>query len=247
MPLGAAANGDLRNIFARGAYTSPRPETCAVRLGADGYSAWTFAYWNGPAPPQADFANVPNLTVAPGVIATPQGAQFALGDISARSGARNAAFVTLYDAYPNATTVPVDGASAAGASGAWVLLAGSTNPMQTRLANAELRFRFADGAVHALELVPPLNYWALSGWGRSGQGDPGTRDSGDYDYETAAFCLPPSPPPTVQLGAANRAMVYYAPIPAGADPAVAQMQALLRCTQVRRIDDPLLVSSCNAP
>ncbi len=38
-----------------------------------------------------------------------------------------------------------------------------------------------------------------------------------------------------------------APIPAGADPAVAQMQALLRCTQVRRIDDPLLVSSCNAP
>jgi hypothetical protein len=38
-----------------------------------------------------------------------------------------------------------------------------------------------------------------------------------------------------------------APVPAGADPAVAQMQALLRCTQVRRIDDPLLVSSCNAP
>ncbi len=38
-----------------------------------------------------------------------------------------------------------------------------------------------------------------------------------------------------------------APIPAGADPAVAQMQSLLRCTQVRRIDDPLLVSSCNAP
>jgi len=38
-----------------------------------------------------------------------------------------------------------------------------------------------------------------------------------------------------------------APIPAGADPAVAQMQSLLRCTQVVRIDDPLLVSSCNAP
>jgi tRNA-guanine family transglycosylase len=38
-----------------------------------------------------------------------------------------------------------------------------------------------------------------------------------------------------------------APIPAGADPVVAQVQALLRCTQVQRIDDPLLVSSCNAP
>ncbi len=38
-----------------------------------------------------------------------------------------------------------------------------------------------------------------------------------------------------------------APIPVGADPAVAQIQALLRCTQVQRIGDPLLVSSCNAP
>ncbi|WP_310569254.1 DUF2723 domain-containing protein [Gemmatimonas sp.] len=38
-----------------------------------------------------------------------------------------------------------------------------------------------------------------------------------------------------------------APIPAGADAAVTQMQALLRCTQVQRFDDPLLVSSCNAP
>ena len=37
------------------------------------------------------------------------------------------------------------------------------------------------------------------------------------------------------------------PIPAGADPALAHMQALLRCTRVQRIDDPLLVSSCNAP
>jgi hypothetical protein len=226
VPLGAAANGDLRDIFAKGAYTSPRPETCAVRLGADGYSAWTFAYWNGPAAPQADFANVPNLTVAPGVIATPQGAQFALGDISARSGARNAAFVTLYDAYPNATAVPIDAASAASASGAWVLLAGSTNPMQTRLPNAELRFRFADGAVKALELVPPFTYWALSGWGRSGTGDPGTRDSGDYDYDTAAFCLPPTPPPTVQLGAANRAMVYFMPIEPGATLVAVELEAL---------------------
>ncbi len=42
-------------------------------------------------------------------------------------------------------------------------------------------------------------------------------------------------------------MSVLAPIPANADPAVAQIQALLRCTQVQRFDDPLLVSSCNAP
>ncbi len=196
VPLGAAANGDLRDIFKDGAYTSPRPETCAVRMGSDGWSGWTFAYWNGPLAPQADFSNVPNLTVAPGpVIATPQGARFFLGNVSAPPQ-RNAAFATLWDAYPNVTAVPVgDGA---GAAGAWVLLAGSTSPMQTKLANGELRFRFADGGVARVELVPPVNYWALSGWG-----------SADYDYGRAAFCLPPTPPATVQLGAHNRAMVYH--------------------------------------
>ena len=38
-----------------------------------------------------------------------------------------------------------------------------------------------------------------------------------------------------------------APLPAGTDPAVVQLQTLLRCTQVLRLDDPLLVSSFNAP
>ena len=138
---------------------------------------------------------MPNLTVAPGVIQTPQGAQFLLGNVST-APQRNVAFATQWDAYPHMTAVPVAGA--AGASGAWVLLAGSTHPMQTRLVNGELRFRFADGTVERVELVPPMNYWALSGWG-----------SADYSYESAAFCLPPTPPPTVQLGAHNRAMVYF--------------------------------------
>ena len=157
--------------------------------------ARSFPLWNGPWAPQADFSNVPNLTVAPGVIQTPQGAQFLLGNVSA-GAQRNVAFTTLWDAYPNATAVPVAGA--AGANGAWVLLAGSTHAMQTRLVNGELRFRWADGSIERVELVPPFNYWALSGWG-----------SADYDYTRAAFCLPPTPPPTVQLGKNNRAMVFY--------------------------------------
>jgi hypothetical protein len=212
-----AFNGDLQDIFREGAYTSPRPETCAVRLGSDGWSAWTFSYWNGPWAPTIDFSDVANLTVAPGIIATPQGARFALGNVTVapRSGALNAAFVTLWDAYPNATVVPITATDAAGATGVFVLLAGSTNPMQTRIANAELRFRLADGSALALELVPPLNYWGLAGWG-----------SADYDYTATPFCLPPVPPPTVRLGAANRAMVYYSDVPSGATIAAVELEAL---------------------
>ena len=152
VPLGGAANADQRDIFKEGKYTSPRPETCAVRLGSDGWSAWTFPYWDGPWAPQADFANVPALTVAPGVIQTPQGAQFALASL-VPAGAPNIAFVSLWDAYPNTTRVPVQGG--AGATGVWVLLAGSTNPMQTRLANGALRLVLSDGSVDTLELTPP--------------------------------------------------------------------------------------------
>ena len=145
------------------------------------------------------------------MIETPQGARFALGNVSDAARQRNVAFVSLWDAFPNVTRIEVG----AGGLGAWVLLAGSTNPMKTRLANGELRLRYADGSADVMELVPPLNYWALSGWGRA-----------DYDYETDAFTLPAVPPPTVQLGAANRAMVYYWPLRKGATLEAVELEAL---------------------
>jgi hypothetical protein len=171
-----------------------------VRIGSDGWSAWTFPYWgqypNGGPVPQLD--NVANLTVRAGVIATPQGAQFAL------NASGGAAFTSLWDNYPPAVTAAVPLGLLPGATSAWVLLAGSTNPMQTLLANAVLRWTLDDGSVVSEELVPPRNYWALSGWAGV-----------DYSYDTDAWCLPAVPPPTVQLGANNRAMVYQVGIPAG--------------------------------
>ena len=79
----------------------------------------------------------------------------------------------------------------------WVLVCGSTNPMQGRIANAVLRFRYADGQEELLELVPPLNFWSLCHFGGA-----------DYDYPRDAFSLPKEPPPQVQLGENCRAMVY---------------------------------------
>jgi hypothetical protein len=89
-------------------------------------------------------------------------------------------------------TVPVGRSAEA----AWLLVAGSTFPMHFQIANAVLRFRYADGVEETLELVPPLNYWNLSSWGGL-----------DYDYTVDAFALPKEPPPQVQLGKDCRAMV----------------------------------------
>lgn len=69
--------------------------------------------------------------------------------------------------------------------------------MQTGLANAQIKFDYVDGTTDTLELIPPANYWSLTPIGGI-----------DYDYARDGFCLPSVPPPTVQLGESNRAMVY---------------------------------------
>jgi|GEM_PF-560758 len=177
--------GDIRTIFQQ-QYLSPRPKTCSVRLGADGFSAWTFAFW-GDRPPAIDLANLKKLTDAQGRVATPQNVPFARF-----AEDRNVAFTSLWDNWPASVTVPVDRSAEA----AWLLICGSTFPMHTRIANAEVRFRYADGQTEKLELVPPLNFWMLCPWG-----------GGDYSYALDAFCLPKQPPPTVQLGNNCRAIV----------------------------------------
>ena len=97
--------------------------------------------------------------------------------------------------YPTAVTVPLSNISTGDV--VWLLISGSTNNMQTRLANAVIRFQCVNGTTEELELTPPINYWSL------------TPIAGiDYDYVRDGFCLPAKPPPTVQLGGHNRAMVY---------------------------------------
>ena len=185
LDLGRVYNGDVRTIY-RQEYLSPRPRTCSARIGIDGWSAWTFAYW-GNRPPAIELGNLPKLAGPDGRLHTPQNVPFAKF-----AEDKNIAFTSLWDNWPASVTVPV-GKSA---EVAWVLVCGSTNPMHLRIANAEVRFTYADGKVEKLDLVPPVNFWCLGSWGNL-----------DYSYETDAFALPPQPPPMVQLGKECRAMV----------------------------------------
>ena len=78
--------------------------------------------------------------------------------------------------------------------------------MQVQIANAELRLNYADGVVDKLELIPPFNFWTLC-----------PLNGFDYNYERDAFCLPKTPPPTVQLGANCRAVVLNQRLRPGVD------------------------------
>jgi len=46
----------------------------------------------------------------------------------------------------------------------WLLVTGFTHPMQERIANAVLCFRYADGVEERLELTPPFNFRSLCPW-----------------------------------------------------------------------------------
>jgi len=178
-------NGDIRTIYKQ-KYMSPRPNTVSARIGVDGYSPWTFNYWKL-EPPEIDLGYVSKLLDAEGRILTPQHVPF-----SRFATERNVAFTSLWDNWPRSLTIPVNQTSEA----VWLLLAGTTNPMQTRIANAEVRFRYADGMVERMSLVPPENFWTLCPLGGR-----------DYNYERDAFALPKIPPLTVQLGENCRAIL----------------------------------------
>jgi hypothetical protein len=185
--MSAAFNGDVCQIFKQ-KYLSPRPPTCSLRLATDGYSTWQMSLDPRNQPPAIDLGGVPKLLDAAGRILTPQGVPFT------RPGKEpNIAFTSQWDNWPRSVSVPVR----AKGDAVWILACGSTNPMQGRIANAVLRFKYADGDEEKLELVPPSNFWSLCKF-----------ENCDYDYQRDAFALPKQPPAQVQLGGNCRAMIY---------------------------------------
>jgi len=133
-------------------------------------------------------ATKPVSLLREGQLVTPQGVPFV-----APTPTRNVAFTSLWDNWPAQVTVPVNQSAAA----VWLLVAGSTQPLQGRIANAVVHFRYADGVEERLELVPPLNFRMLCFWA-----------GGDYNQEFDAFALGDTPPLMVQLGSNCRAMLY---------------------------------------
>ena len=195
--LAPALNGDIRTIYTQ-KYLSPRPPTISARIGVDGYTPWTFIYWNS-HPPVITLDGVPALLAGAGGnrLRTPQGVPFVWP-----GEARNIAFTSQWDNWPETITVPVGCAGEA----VWFLVCGSTNPMQGRIANAVLRMRYASGADEMLELIPPFNYWNLSPI-KPVVTAPGQESRFDYTAPTDAFCVPAKWPETVQLGENCRAML----------------------------------------
>ena len=78
------------------------------------------------------------------------------GDLPFRSPkeGKNIAYTSLWDNYPDSISVALKGK----ASHVYLLMAGSTNPMQYAIENAVVRVEYADGTSDELMLTPPVNW-----------------------------------------------------------------------------------------
>ena len=141
MDLTASMNADVRDIFKQ-QYLSPRAEQgCHAEIGYDGYSLWTFPFWDiRPHELELD---------RHGILQSEAGVPLAIAE-----GKRNVVFTSLWDNYPDRVTVPVNREG----SMAFVAVSGSTNPNLRGIENARLTFNYADGTEEILPLVNPRNY-----------------------------------------------------------------------------------------
>lgn len=181
-------NGTLKDIY-QAKYLSPRVDTCSVQIGVDGYSPWTALYWNV-KPPQMDYCLRDRMRVGEKMM-TPQGIPFLFP-----SGEKDVIFTSLYDNYPTGFEIPLSGAGRA----LWLLVGGSTNPMQTNLANARITAVYEDGTEQILDLVPPHNFFSVCGY-RYVDG------TGDYALLNHRWPYGGNPPEVVALGNDCRACI----------------------------------------
>ena len=94
--------------------------------------------------------------------------------------AKNIVFTSQWDNYPREATVPLSGRAAH----AYLLMAGSTYWMQSRLDNGEVIVTYRDGTTARLALHNPTNWWPINQ---------------DYFIDDYQFRRPEQIPPRVNL------------------------------------------------
>jgi hypothetical protein len=142
-------NDNVTRIF-RNEYLSPRPKTSTLQLPTQGIGDWTH-------PLKTAVINDSGLRTLAGVknrIVLPQGIIFETPSDTLK---QNIAFTSQWDNYPRQITIPLTGK----ASHAYLLMAGSTNPMQSRMANGAIIVTYRDNSSDTLLLKNPQNWWPI--------------------------------------------------------------------------------------
>ena len=141
-------NANVSDIF-KNQYLSPRPNTTTLQIPVQGIGEWCH--------PQLT-AEI-NDSVFRSLI---KKGNIVLGGIPFRTPqrGRNIIFTSLWDNYPDSVVIPVSGyvPNVVNASWAHLLMAGSTNHMQSRIDNGLIVATYDDGTTDTLPLLNPDNW-----------------------------------------------------------------------------------------
>jgi len=175
--LASLFNDKVTQIF-RNEYRSPRSPFCSLATPKQGIGGW--------CEPMASFeVDDAGLRAAAATgedkIMLPDGMPLAT---PGATDVKNIAFVSQWDNYPREISVPLSGK----ASHAFLLMAGSTSAMVSRMDNGEVIVNYADGTSARLALNNPVNWWPIDQ---------------DYFIDDYAFKRPEVIPPRVDLATGN--------------------------------------------
>ena len=149
--LGAAFNDRVTQIF-QNEYRAPRSPFVSLALPKQGIGGWAGGVARTAVIDDAGLRAV--SAEHGGRITLPNDVPFAT---PSEPLARNVVFTSQWDNYPRAAAVPLAGRARA----IYVLVAGSTNPMQSQFENGEVAVTYADGSTTCLPLINPTNWWPL--------------------------------------------------------------------------------------
>jgi hypothetical protein len=145
-------NDQVTNLFATGKYLSPRSPYVSLALPSQGIGAWA-----GHVQQMAriDDRGLSELASRNGgQIVTPDGIPFLT---ATQNEANNILFTSLWANYSPEATIALTGRAA----NVHLLMAGTTNFMQSRFENGEVVVTYADGTVEKLPLRNPENWWPI--------------------------------------------------------------------------------------
>lgn len=147
--IDSAFNASVDEIFEQ-RYLSPRPQSPALQLPWQGIGNWCYPLTEA----HIDDSGLRRAAGSDGVFQLPQGIPFRTPGDADQS---NILFVSMWDNYPTTATVPLSGT----AKHAYLVMAGSTNPMQSQFDNAEVVVTYHDGTTTRLPLRNPENWWPI--------------------------------------------------------------------------------------
>jgi hypothetical protein len=142
-------NDQVTNIF-KNKYLSPRPTAPTLQLPWQGIGNWCYPLINA----DIDDRGLRKAAGDKNEFITPQNLKFAT---PGKMGEKNILFTSQWDNYPKQVEVPLSGKS----SHAYFLMAGSTNPMQSRLVNGEVIVTYKDNTTDVLQLKNPQTWWPI--------------------------------------------------------------------------------------